>query len=1014
MSWVLQLLRNLTSGAFSEAGGQVALIRLGASSGAERVAVWDYTAGQRLVYDMTDKGAMTQVGSSEIASMARVSAVISGNSGSLAKAALADAAAAAALDAGHAVTTYLSKTPSQEEAVSLLSVDSGGKTWMIGAAADYSGLSVFGYDGARGTLNPLQTVSDSSAAYLRAVSDLASVSIGGKTFVLAGSASEHGVTAFSLGSDGRLTQTDRLGMQESVPVNTVTALATVKVGGAAFVVAGASETSSLTVMQVSSTGKLIVRDHVLDDLTTRFDGVTQLQAVSAGGRAYVVASGSDQGLTVFALTAEGRLVHLATRADLAGTALTGSSALSVTATGDELLIATTSGSEAGLTLLRLGLSGTGMTASTGSGTLTGSAGGDVLSVYGTAGAGIDAGAGDDIVTDGAGSDRLRGGTGNDIFVLHRDGKADTILDATPGQDLIDISAWTRATSVEALNYSATATGAVLTYGTETLTLISGSGGSLSLAQVRQLIPSVASHVVVQPAPLQTSTPAPVPEAGPVPVAPAPNSGVILETSPVVYAKILTGNNAANLLVGTDLNDRVYGSGGNDRLYGLAGSDWIFGGSGSDRIYTGAGNDTVSGDSGNDSIWGGSGNDLIQGSDGNDLVYAETGSDRIYGGAGNDILHGNEGNDLLFGDAGNDRLYGESGNDKFSGGSGRDTLYGGSGNDQVAGGNDDDRLYGGSGSDKLYGGSGNDALYGNDNSDRLFGDAGNDRLYGEAGNDKFSGGSGNDIFYGGSGNDQVAGGSGNDGVYGGPGNDTVYGGSGNDVLKGDSGRDIMAGDDGNDRLYGGADNDRLSGGSGNDRLFGDAGNDTLTGGSGNDWLEDKSGANQLNGGTGNDTLVGASGNDALRGEDGHDRLYGKTGNDFLTGGAGNDRVLGDAGNDRIYGDTGNDTLFGGSGSDFLYGGTANDRLDGGAGNDRLTGGSGADTFVFSAWTAGDRDTIVDFTPGTDHLRISGINGVADLDDLKITDASIGMTIVHEGETIVLKGVHEISDGDFLFR
>jgi hypothetical protein len=47
---------------------------------------------------------------------------------------------------------------------------------------------------------------------------------------------------------------------------------------------------------------------------------------------------------------------------------------------------------------------------------------------------------------------------------------------------------------------------------------------------------------------------------------------------------------------------------------------------------------------------------------------------------------------------------------------------------------------------------------------------------------------------------------------------------------------------------------------------------------------------------------------------------------------------------------------------------NDVLDGGTANDTLIGGAGSDTFVFSTALAANRDTVQDFAPGVDKLRL----------------------------------------------
>ncbi|MCE6951340.1 M10 family metallopeptidase C-terminal domain-containing protein [Cereibacter sphaeroides] len=143
--------------------------------------------------------------------------------------------------------------------------------------------------------------------------------------------------------------------------------------------------------------------------------------------------------------------------------------------------------------------------------------------------------------------------------------------------------------------------------------------------------------------------------------------------------------------------------------------------------------------------------------------------------------------------------------------------------------------------------------------------------------------------------------------------------------------------------------RINGRSLDDRLSGSAAGDALAGGSGNDRIDGSAGADSIRGGSGVDRLFGGLGADVLAGEDGNDVASGGSGADILRGGRGNDYLRGDAGNDRLAGNSGRDYLSGGSGADtFVFGSTADSRPG----------------------TA--RDTITDFTPGTDTIQLSGID------------------------------------------
>ncbi len=98
------------------------------------------------------------------------------------------------------------------------------------------------------------------------------------------------------------------------------------------------------------------------------------------------------------------------------------------------------------------------------------------------------------------------------------------------------------------------------------------------------------------------------------------------------------------------------------------------------------------------------------------------------------------------------------------------------------------------------------------------------------------------------------------------------------------------------------------------------------------------------------------------------ILGSNAAEGLSGGAGPDTIAGFAGDDTILGGAGNDSIDGGLGNDVLIGGAGNDTLIGSVGLDTLQGGLGNDVFVFASALHG-VDTIQDFVPGTDILRVS---------------------------------------------
>jgi RTX calcium-binding nonapeptide repeat (4 copies) len=92
---------------------------------------------------------------------------------------------------------------------------------------------------------------------------------------------------------------------------------------------------------------------------------------------------------------------------------------------------------------------------------------------------------------------------------------------------------------------------------------------------------------------------------------------------------------------------------------------------------------------------------------------------------------------------------------------------------------------------------------------------------------------NKIMLGHQGNDYMAGFQGADVEAGGFGNDTVIGWTGADMLFGNEGSDLVIGQYDPDLLIGGKDNDTLYGGKDNDTLYGNQGVNELLGGTGAD-------------------------------------------------------------------------------------------------------------------------------------------------------------------------------------
>lgn len=276
-------------------------------------------------------------------------------------------------------------------------------------------------------------------------------------------------------------------------------------------------------------------------------------------------------------------------------------------------------------------------------------------------------------------------------------------------------------------------------------------------------------------------------------------------------------------------------------------------------------------------------------------------------------------------------------------------------------------------------------------------------------------------------------------------ENAVGGSGDDTLMGNYASNRLTGGNGNDNLYGGIGADWILGNGGNDTLilstdglwaagFGVA-NEGSPGRAGTGEVIILSGKNHfaevLDGGDDADTLQLTEGSDAFCLHDaysafninvslandgrgvlstarstsietilagGGDDIVDLTSSDYAIGG-----VL-------IDGGAGNDILWGNAGADRLLGGAGNDTLFGGAGNDALNGGAGADVFQYVKGGTG-ADTIEDFTPGSDKIRLYGAASLAEV-TLAMNGGHVRLT--WGTQTIELTGIASTAGSDGWFE
>ena len=339
------------------------------------------------------------------------------------------------------------------------------------------GLDAF-HLGSDGSLVFETSINDTPKSYLANISDTATLTLAGQDYLLTLSSLENGITSFAVGADARPVLVDSLGTRDGLWVSGPAALQVVAVAGVTYAVIASTGSSSLSVVRVNDMGCLFVTDQAVDDLSTRFARPEVLDTFTLQGRAFVVAAGTDAGITVMELLPGGQLSPFYTVALETGAGLYAVTGLDVALDGTLMDIFVVDARADRIQKFEMSLASLGGVITAAAGVALGTTKDDLI--LGTSASEVlQGGAGADWLHAGGGSDTLMGGAGADVFVFDGSLGSDRIADYELHSDRIDLSDWGNIYSVAALTITATSTGAVLGFGGHQLVLVSADGGALS-------------------------------------------------------------------------------------------------------------------------------------------------------------------------------------------------------------------------------------------------------------------------------------------------------------------------------------------------------------------------------------------------------------------------------------------------------------------------------------------------------------------------------------------------------
>lgn len=324
-----------------------------------------------------------------------------------------------------------------------------------------------------------RTEVDTDQMALGDIADFSTFKADGKTFLVAASAFDAGISVFQAGEAGNLRHRDTVLPSEKSGFDLVQDVVSVTVQDQNFVVMASAGTDSLTVFKASKHGQLTEVFHTMDTRDTRFQDASVLESFEQDGRAFVVAAGSDDGITIFEILPNGHLTLHTVLADDFDTTLANVSTLKIAELDGETILLVGSGSEHGITQFIIDTNSLGgvVEGSRERENLVGTPKNDVIYGYGK-GDTLDGGDGNDVLDGGKGRDTLTGGAGNDIFIFAPDRRQDVITDFGNGQDRIDLSAFERTNHIEDLRVTPQPFGAVIWAEGEAIRVYSADGQKL--------------------------------------------------------------------------------------------------------------------------------------------------------------------------------------------------------------------------------------------------------------------------------------------------------------------------------------------------------------------------------------------------------------------------------------------------------------------------------------------------------------------------------------------------------
>jgi 6-phosphogluconolactonase (cycloisomerase 2 family) len=242
------------------------------------------------------------------------------------------------------------------EAVATASI--GGTTYLFAAGFFDDGVSVFSV-AADGTLTNVDNVTDDATLELDGVAGLTTAVVGGVTYLFTAALLDDGVSVFAVAADGTLTNVDNVSDDATLEMDGAIGATTAVVGGTTYLFVTGNFDDGLSVFAVAADGTLTDVDNVTDDPRLEIDGAFAVTTAVIGGTTHLFVTGNtDDGVSVFSVAADGSLTNLDNVADGGARQLAEARGAATAVVGGTTYLFVAGNDDSGVSVFSVGADGT--------------------------------------------------------------------------------------------------------------------------------------------------------------------------------------------------------------------------------------------------------------------------------------------------------------------------------------------------------------------------------------------------------------------------------------------------------------------------------------------------------------------------------------------------------------------------------------------------------------------------------------------------------------------------------